>query len=470
MRWRARLGLRARIALAVVLVTTTATAAMALAAYRLQADQARDRFVAAATAGIRSDLTQARNRLVSVEGEVNRIEVVALYMRDRLGLGWSVFDLDADLPGQPEVPPGQVLPGGGTVAAPLDETLVDRGGSAEITVGGTPMLVLTGEVVPGLVLAEYYSLARLEGDLARLRWVLTLIALGVAALGVPAATVAARRIQRPVREVARAARELGDGTLETRVPVQGRDELADLSRAFNAMAVRVGESIEQLRDKDRQQRRFVADVAHDLRTPVAAMVAAADGLEHAGTGSPARSARLLGAQSRRLARLVDDLLEISRFDAGVAELLPERVRLGELAAEAADLVASGADVTVRASGDDEVTGDPRRLLTIVRNLLANAVRHGAEPITVTVDGSAPDTVTLRVADSGAGVPEELLPVLFDRFVRADRSRRYTEGSGLGLAIARENALAHGGHLEVHNDGGAVFTLTVPRGSGWEERG
>ena len=112
-------------------------------------------------------------------------------------------------------------------------------------------------------------------------------------------------------------------------------------------------------------------------------------------------------------------------------------------------------------GDVTVTADPRRIHTIVCNLLSNAFRHGASPITVTLDGTG-DEVIVRVADSGPGVPDELLPILFDRFTRGDRARQATDGSGLGLAIARENALVHKGSLTVHNDGGAVFTLTLPR--------
>lgn len=216
------------------------------------------------------------------------------------------------------------------------------------------------------------------------------------------------------------------------------------------MAGRLGESIEQ-------QRRFIADVTHDLRTPVAAMVAVADSL--ADPETRASSARLLGTQSRRLARLVEDLLEISRFDAGVADL---RVELVELPALLRDAIAvTGARASLSAAGDVTVTADPRRLHTIACNLLANAVQHGAEPVTVTIDATGPDQVVVRVADSGPGVPADLAPILFDRFVRGDRSRKATEGSGLGLAVARENAVIHGGRLEVHNEGGTVFTLTLP---------
>ncbi|MFD7657340.1 sensor histidine kinase, partial [Actinosynnema sp. NPDC059797] len=326
-----------------------------------------------------------------------------------------------------------------------------------------PQLVIVGEVEPGLLLAEFYSTRKLDRELAALRGALALVAVLVALLGGVLGVLAARGIQRRVRTAALAARRLGEGALDTRLPVEGRDELADLAGSFNAMARRLGESIEQLRLKDRQQRRFAADVAHDLRTPLASLIAAADGLHSADEADRARSAELLGSQARRLGALVEDLLEISRFDAGAAEFRPEVVDLGALVADAVELSAPGADVRVEHVGDTTVFGDPRRLHTVVRNLVANAVRHGGPPVTAAVDGGAPDVVRVRVADSGPGLPDELVPVVFDRFVRGDRSRRHTGGSGLGLALAQENARLHGGRLEVRNDGGAVFTLTVPRG-------
>ncbi|MEU4744672.1 HAMP domain-containing sensor histidine kinase, partial [Actinosynnema sp. NPDC023658] len=295
-----------------------------------------------------------------------------------------------------------------------------------------------------------------------LRDQVAVVAVVIALLGGGLGVLAARTVQRRVRTAAAAARRFGEGELGTRLPVEGRDELADLAGSFNAMAQRLGESIDQLRAKDRQQRRFVADVAHDLRTPLASMVAAADGLDSPDAADRERSAELLGSQARRLGALVDDLLEMSRFDAGAAELRPEVVDLEALVADAVEVSAPGVAVPVRRTGDTTVLGDPRRLHTIVRNLVANAVRHGGPPITVTVDGAEPERVRVVVADSGPGLPADLAPVVFDRFVRGDRARSRTEGSGLGLAIAQENARLHGGAVEVVNDGGAVFTLTVPR--------
>jgi two-component system sensor histidine kinase MtrB len=275
----------------------------------------------------------------------------------------------------------------------------------------------------------------------------------VSVVGAGVAFLVGRRVRRPIQALSAAADELGAGALDTRVAVKGRDEVAALATSFNAMAAR-------LHAKDRQQRRFVADVAHDLRTPLASMIATVDSLDHAEPATRGRAAEILGTQARRLAKLVEDLLEIARFDAGKADLRVAPVDLADLVADAAEVSCVEAGVTVH--GDVTVVADPRRVHTVVANLLSNAVRHGAAPVTVTLDGTG-DDVVVRVADAGPGVPEELLPILFDRFTRGDHARQATAGSGLGLAIARENVLVHGGSLTVHNDGGAVFTVRFPRG-------
>ncbi|WAL66687.1 HAMP domain-containing sensor histidine kinase [Amycolatopsis cynarae] len=460
-------GLRARIAAAVVFVTVVATTAMAFASYQVQASDTTDRFLAAARAGYSSDLVQARFVAQYLTGG-GPADMVAGYMYRERGVRWTLLDFspgaprpaiaDGHYPFDPNRMRGQVPP----VELPVwlvDGALARYTGSWTMESLDDPAYcVLAGQVLPDLVLVEFYNMGALQDELAKLRRNLTMIAVLVAALGVAAALVAAKRIQRPVQAVASAARELGLGDLNVRVPVRGRDELAELAASFNAMARQIGDSIKELRAKDQQQRRFVADVAHDLRTPLAAMVAAVDGLDHPEVS--ARSAHLLGVQTRRLATLVEDLMEISRFDAGGADFQAEPVELTDLWADAVEL--SGITAEPRALGDDVVVGDPRRLHTIARNLLTNAVHHGAPPFSVLIDGTDADRVTVRVADSGPGVPEDLLDLVFDRFVRGDRARTATEGSGLGLAIARENARVHGGDITVANDGGAVFTLTLPR--------
>ncbi|GAA3873487.1 HAMP domain-containing sensor histidine kinase [Saccharothrix violaceirubra] len=456
-----RLGLRGVVVLTVVLVTVVTTVAMATTAYLIQAGATRTRFAESAQASFDSDAQQAHQFLVRSTEFRSVVAGVAEYMRARLGLTWTIVNRTSTSGPLSVKSDGTYLPVAGS-GDPLAESLVDDLESGSVRYEEDSRLVIVGEVEPGVVLAEFYSTRGLDRELAALRGVLALVAVAIVVLGSVSGLFAARGIRRRVRTAALAARRLGDGELDTRLPVDGRDELADLAGSFNAMAERLGESIERLRLKDRQQRRFVADVAHDLRTPLASLIAAADGLHSDDEADRTRSAELLGSQTRRLGALVEDLLEISRFDAGAAEFRPEVVDLEALVADAVELSAPDVEVRTERVGDVAVFGDPRRLHTVVRNLVTNAVRHGGPPITVTIDGGDPDEVRVRVADKGPGLGD-LAPVAFDRFVRGDRSRRHTEGSGLGLAIARENALLHGGRLEVHDEDGAVFTLTVPRG-------
>lgn len=484
-----RFGLRARVIAAVVVVTTTATAAMAFSAAKIQEDDALDRFTAAAKTSFGAMFGQAWPHLEQfMTGVPQALELFSQGM-DKAAADWMLVTRYPQMTNDdfttPKGPAEVVKSSSESVdwttgtenAAPPDrkaalESVKDvvllRTSGPEnllsmVTIDpatGRKLLVVSANFVAYWVV-QFFDLTRFEQDLAAQRWKLLYIALGVTVLGVAAAVFAAGRIQRPVRRVASAARDLGDGAFEVRVPVKGRDDLADLAESFNVMAQRVSESIEALRAKDRQQQRFVADVAHDLRTPLASMVATVDTLDSATPETRTRATELLGTQTRRLARLVEDLMEISRFDAGSADFRPEPVELPALVEDAIEVSVPGTAVEVTSTGDTTVVADPRRVHTIVGNLLANAARHGRTPITVSIDGS-PDTVTITVSDSGPGVSEELLPILFDRFVRGDHARQATDGSGLGLAIAQENARIHGGSLEVRNDRGAVFTVSLPR--------
>jgi two-component system sensor histidine kinase MtrB len=490
-----RLGLRTSIALTVVLITTIATAAMALVTYQLQTGPTKDRYVAYATVDFLSDARQLSQQ-VNAASYATGIDVNEFrgYKLNHPGVIWAVLTSkrtrnrgpDGLSPGPTAGSPGSPAQGEmfGVVAgnsgplisqleapeADLMRSAVDlaRESAQPVTrlvntkLG--PQLLIIGQLGPGLLFAEAYNTQRLDDELSTLRLQLGGIAAGVALLGVLIGLLAARRIQRRVRTAAAAARKLGDGVLDTRLPVQGHDEFADLAGSFNAMAQQLSASIEQLHVKDQHQRRFIADVAHDLRTPLASMIAAAESLHSQNSTDRARSAELLGTQVRRLSTLVEDLLEMSRFDAGVAELRPELVDLEPLVADAVELTAPEAGIQIAVTGNATMTGDPRRLHTIMRNLVTNADHHGARPITVTIDGSAADLVRVAVADSGPGLPADLAPFVFDRFARGDRARQKTEGSGLGLAIAYENAALHKGKLEVANSRGAIFTLTVPRGN------
>ncbi|MEU8215512.1 HAMP domain-containing sensor histidine kinase [Micromonospora taraxaci] len=290
-------------------------------------------------------------------------------------------------------------------------------------------------------------------------------------LAVLLALLAAGSVLRPVRELGRAARSLGEGDLTTRLTVRGVDELADVARTFNETAGTLERQVGELRRMESDARRFVADVSHELRTPLAAMTAVTDVLDEEAEhlpGDAGRAARLVSQETQNLTQLVNDLIEVSRFDSGTARLALDDVDVA--AAVTATLRIRGWTDRVRAELPSGVVArlDPRRLDVIVANLVGNAFRHGAEPVSVRLSADE-DWVTIEVADQGPGLDPEVLPHVFDRFYKADTARTRSEGSGLGLAISWENARLHRhgerrGSLVAGNGpgGGAVFTLRLPR--------
>ncbi|WEV27887.1 HAMP domain-containing sensor histidine kinase [Streptomyces sp. 71268] len=274
------------------------------------------------------------------------------------------------------------------------------------------------------------------------------------------ALLAAGTVLRPVRKLGRATRGLATGDLGSRVAVRGHDELADLARTFNETADALQASDAELREQEAKARRFVADVSHELRTPLAAMTMVATVLEEDADQLPpdaARAARTVGAETARLSRLVEDLMEISRFDAKAAHLNAAETDLAETVR--ATLALRGWTDRVRTHLDEGVRAvvDRRRVDVIVANLVGNALRHGAPPVIVsltTVGAADGEWVTLTVADHGPGLPPWARDRVFDRFYKADAARTRGaadasgQGSGLGMAIALENARLHGGTIEV----------------------
>ncbi|MDT9696395.1 HAMP domain-containing sensor histidine kinase [Streptomyces sp. P17] len=288
------------------------------------------------------------------------------------------------------------------------------------------------------------------------------------ALAVLLALLAARGVLRPVRALRRATRSIAEGRLDTRLAVNGSDELADLSHTFNETAAALEESVAELRGMEARARRFAADVSHELRTPLAAMSAVTDVLdEEAARLDPdtATAVRLISEETVKLTRLVDDLMEISRFDAGAATLHLDEIDLAEslrrtLSARAwTDLV----DCDLPPPGALRGRVDPRRLDVVVANLVGNALRHGARPVRLRLYAGGDRLAVIEVLDSGSGIPDTVLPHVFERFYKSDAARTRTEGSGLGLAITAENVRMHGGTVSAASrpEGGAVFTVRLP---------
>ncbi|MDQ7993968.1 MAG: MtrAB system histidine kinase MtrB [Propionicimonas sp.] len=284
------------------------------------------------------------------------------------------------------------------------------------------------------------------------------------------------QVLQPVRSARRAAERLAAGHLDDRMAVVGTDDQASLATSMNHMAEELARKIKELQNLSLVQQRFVSDVSHELRTPLTTIRMAGEVL-YANRGSfdplTARSAELLSAELDRFEALLTDLLEISRFDAGAAELALDEVDLSKLVTEELDAVAPlagefGTELTLDAPASCRAEVDSRRIRRIVRNLLTNAIEHGERrPIRVHVRGDA-EAVAIAVRDHGVGLSPAQAGLVFDRFWRADPARaRRVGGTGLGLSIALEDARLHGGRLEVWGrpGAGALFRLTVPRKAG-----
>ncbi|MGW3949935.1 ATP-binding protein [Streptomyces sp. NPDC004752] len=343
-----------------------------------------------------------------------------------------------------------------------------------VTEHGTPYLVAGTKVIGGGPTG--YMLKSLEPeakDLNSLAWSLG-IATGLALIGSALlAQAAATTVLKPVHRLGVAARRLGEGRLDTRLRVSGTDELADLSRTFNKAAEALEKRVADMAARDEASRRFVADMSHELRTPLTAITAVTEVLEEeldsaAGSMDPMiePAVRLVVSETRRLNDLVENLMEVTRFDAGTARLVLDDVDLADQITACIDARAWLDAVELDAERGIHARLDPRRLDVILANLIGNALKHGGSPVRVSVRvaGDEGSEIVIAVRDHGPGIPEDVLPHVFDRFYKASASRPRSEGSGLGLSIAMENAHIHGGEITAANspEGGAVFTLRLPR--------
>lgn len=287
-----------------------------------------------------------------------------------------------------------------------------------------------------------------------------------------------RNVVAPVRQAAEVSEKLAEGELQERMAVKGEDEMARLAISFNRMATSLQDQITALAMLSQMQQRFVSDVSHELRTPLTTVRMAAEVLFDARDSFDPinkRSAELLYHQVERFQSLLADLLEISRFDAGAAELDVESAEIFSVlhnviegATPVAEATGSRLSVVSGVRGGCIAEMDPRRIDRILRNLVMNALEHGeGRPVQIFV--SADDhAVAVAVRDHGIGMSEADVSRVFDRFWRADPARaRTTGGSGLGLSIAMEDTRLHGGWLEAwgREGEGSCFRLTLPRHRG-----
>jgi signal transduction histidine kinase len=331
-------------------------------------------------------------------------------------------------------------------------------------IGETRYLVIGGRVpAADTELYYFFDEDRLWDELGQLLTILLSVLGALVLLGGLVGFLLARGLLRPVARASAAAHSLAEGLLDTRLPVESEDEFGAWAASFNEMADALEAKITALSEAQARERRFTSDVSHELRTPLTALVAEASLLgEHLDRmpEQARRPAELLVNDVARLRDLVEDLMEISRLDAGEARVRKEPVDVASLVRTAVHSRRWNDRVTI----DPEqvvISTDPRRLERIVANLVGNALEHAGRDVAVRVgkDGVA---AFVEVSDRGPGIPPDRLPHVFDRFYKADSSRA-GPGSGLGLAIALENARLLGGDLDVWSEvgRGTRFTLRLP---------
>jgi signal transduction histidine kinase len=273
-----------------------------------------------------------------------------------------------------------------------------------------------------------------------------------------------RRILAPVKSLTKAARQFGKGDFTSRVDSGSKGEVGELAQSFNSMA-------DNLEHTERLRRNMVADIAHELRTPLSNLRGYLEAIGDGVVKPDEDTIRSLNEEASSLSRLVDDLQELSLADAGEIKLITQPEEITRLINEAVaalqtNAASRGLTITVNLLGAlPMVNIDAHRIRQVLHNLLENAIAHTDKggQITVTA-GEKENQVHISVADTGEGIPAQDLPLIFERFYRVDKSRsRTTGGSGLGLTIAKRLVEAHGGKIEADSQTGkgTTFTFTIP---------
>lgn len=300
---------------------------------------------------------------------------------------------------------------------------------------------------------------------------LTMVAGAALALGVFGALLLASTLNRPIQALAQGARILGEGNLDHQIPVHGKDELARLGQEFNRMAT-------QLKQLDEMKEEFISSVSHELRSPLAAIKGYIDLLlkGKAGPVSPTQQEYLTIAKesSERLARFINNILDLAKLKGGRMEFSKEPVTLAVLANDIARLFKPPADenqVTLQLDIPNpamEIQADPERIRQVLTNLISNAIKCTPEGGTITVWARENGKdVRIGVKDTGIGIPQDSLQKVFNKFEQVKETKhrvRKTTGTGLGLSIAKEIVEAHGGKIWVESqlNHGANFIFTLPR--------
>jgi signal transduction histidine kinase len=418
-------------------------------------------------------LSTLRNVL---SGERNQETSVALVDREGRVLPGYAAPTGVNLEGAlvTGADPAAVNPAGDEIEPAKCE--LEIAGRADLLCVVTPISPAVLEQLPGtdataiVVAKPAASLGEVFGDL-----VPRLLFSGL--IGVAAALVLgfllAQSVGAPLRNIARAARNVSRGNYRQRVPATGPREVRDLASNFNRMTEEVQRSQQTLRD-------FLANISHELKTPLTSIrgfsEAVLDGTIDDSAGIE-RSAKIINTESNRVLRLVEELLDLSRIESGQVHMRQEDLSLNELLEHVREVFAlrsedTGVVLEMRPQGDAHVKGDFDRLEQVLNNLLDNAFRHTEEGGVVRVASRdlQPGVVQITVSDSGVGIPQEDVPHLFERFYRARKNGATqingsggSKGYGLGLAISREIVRAHGGEIWATSElgRGTTFVFTLP---------
>jgi signal transduction histidine kinase len=313
--------------------------------------------------------------------------------------------------------------------------------------------------------------------LTRLGPTMAPVAAGVLGVGmVVIAFVVFGPARRRLKAVQETTERLGAGDLDARAPDYGGDEVAAVARSFNKMADELTSRARALERSDAARRQLLADVSHELMTPLTAMRGYIETLamSELQLDSPTRERylQIVTEETHRLERIIGDLLDLARLEGGGTSMRRERVDVSALFTRVAarherELRERRVRLVPHVSpGAEQINGDPDRLEQALQNLAANALRHAPEGGEIHVSSTlVPDGLMLTVRDTGPGIPEEHLPLIFERFYKVDAARKAAGGSGLGLSIVKAIVERHGGRISARNENGAAFEIVLPSGGG-----
>ena len=312
----------------------------------------------------------------------------------------------------------------------------------------------------GLLMAVAFGDDHRLGSIDELIGRLVVAGLAGLAVAVVLAMIMSRQLMRPLEALTGVVRQFGPDRYDMRASDTGPSQVRDLARAFNAMAERIS-------DNERAMRSFIADVSHELRTPLTSIRGFVEALRDGTVTDPERRASSLEVvheETRRMLRMIEQLLDLSRLEADEYRLEPSRIDLEELLGYIEAMFGGRADesgVILRtevAAGTPTIEADYDRLVQVLNNLMDNALRHTSEGAVTVAGRTVDDGIEIRVEDSGEGIAAEDLGKLFDRFWQPES--RSGPGAGLGLAISREIVRAHGGRIGAESTVGVGTTITV----------